>query len=131
MPENKTTEKAIQVTPSFRWIENGHIFLWLIKDTCWAMVWRPGGIFMILPTLSVAFYILWKTRHVRAELFHNLAVCLWIMANSVWMVGEFFNIEARPYAVGIFCIGLLILLSYYLLFFRKDRQTYKLELEES
>lgn len=76
---------------------------------------------MIVPTLSVAFYILWKSRHIRAELFHNLAVCLWIMANSVWMIGEFFAIEARHYAVIIFLIGLALLLFYYIAFFRADR----------
>src|SRR4051794_26633545 len=103
-----TQDKDIHISPRYRWIENAHIFLWLIKDTCWAMVWRPGGIFMIFPTLTVAFFILWKSRHIRAELFHNLAVCLWIMANSVWMVGEFFEIEARPYAVCIFIAGLTL-----------------------
>src|SRR4051812_3274134 len=123
-------DKTIHVAPSYRWIENAHIFLWLIKDTCWAMVWRPGGIIMIFPTLSVAFYIMWKSRHIRAELFHNIAVCLWIMANSVWMAGEFFAIEARPYAVGIFLTGLCLLLVYYIFFFKKDKQrAHQYELE--
>jgi len=124
-----TTDNHIQLPSKYRWIENGHIFLWLIKDTCWAMVWRPGGIFMIFPTLSVAFYILWKSRHVRAEVFHNLAVCLWIMANSVWMVGEFFEIEARPYAVCFFLAGLSLLLVYYIFFFRKDKKNEEYALE--
>jgi hypothetical protein len=120
--ENTAHQKTIHISARYRWIENGHIFLWLIKDTCWAMEWRPGGIFMIFPTLSVAFYILWKSRHVRAELFHNLAVCLWIMANSVWMVGEFFERETRPHAVCLFLVGLSLLVIYYLFFFKKDRQ---------
>ena len=106
-----------------RWVENGHIFLWLLKDTCWAQGWRPGGIFMILPTISVAIYILYRSRHYRAEFVHNLAICLWISANSVWMLSEFFKVEAqyKPYAVGIFLIGIAILLVYYIFFFRKDR----------
>ena len=87
------------------------------------MVWKPGGIFMIFPTLGVAFYILWKSRHVRSELFHNMAVCLWIMANSTWMVTEFFNIdkEYKKYAVYIFLAGIALLLFYYVFYFRKDR----------
>jgi hypothetical protein len=115
---------GIQVSAKYRWIENGHIFLWLIKDTCWALVWRPGGIFMIFPTLGVACYILWKSRRVRAELFHNLAVCLWISANSVWMISEFFEVdrEYKRYAVGIFISGIILLLVYYIFFFRKDKQ---------
>lgn len=112
----------IQLSPGYRWIENGHIFLWLIKDTCWAMEWKPGGIFMIFPTISVAFYILWKSRKVRSEVFHNIAVCLWIMANSVWMLGEFFDRDTRPVAAGLFVTGLVLLLIYYLFYFRKDRK---------
>ena len=122
--KQETNTKDIKISAKYRWIENGHIFLWLIKDTCWAMVWRPGGIFMIFPTLSVAIYIMWKSRHERSELFHNLAVCLWITANSFWMVTEFFNIdkEYKKYAVVIFFIGILLLLVYYIFFFRKDQQ---------
>ena len=112
----------IRMSPTFCFLENGHILLWLIKDTCWAMTWRPGGIFMIVPTLSVAFYILWKSRHHRAEVFHNIAICLWISANSVWMTGEFFKKELKPYVVGIFIIGLAVLLVYYVFFFAADRR---------
>ena len=122
--KQEVNTKDVKISAKYRWIENGHIFLWLIKDTCWAMVWRPGGIFMIFPTLSVAIYIMWKSRHERSELFHNLAVCLWITANSFWMVTEFFNIdkEYKKYAVIIFFIGILLLLVYYIFFFRKDQQ---------
>lgn len=91
------------------------------------MVWKPGGIFMIFPTLSVAFYILWRSRHSRSELFHNIAICLWIMANSTWMVTEFLNVdkEYKKYAVDIFFIGIATLLFYYIFFFRKDKQKEK------
>jgi hypothetical protein len=124
-PMNQAHDQEIHIAPKYRWIENGHILLWLIKDTCWAMEWKPGGIFMIFPTLAVAFYILWRSRKVRAELFHNLAVCLWIMANSVWMIGEFMEHESRPYAVVFFLTGLLLLGIYYIFYFRKDQQKLK------
>ncbi len=115
----------IHISSRYSWVENAHILLWLIKDTCWAMVWKPGGIFMIFPTLSVAFYILWKSRHIRAELFHNLAVCLWISANSVWMVGEFFAKETKPYAVVLFICGLTTLFIYYFFYFATDKRKEK------
>lgn len=121
----KQQEQTIQMSQQFRWLENAHIFLWLIKDTCWAMEWKPGGIFMIFPTLTVAFYLLWKSRRVRAEVFHNIAVCLWIMANSIWMVGEFFEKETRHYAVILFLTGLLLLIVYYAFFFVKDKRRLK------
>ena len=125
MKTNLHAEHNIRVSTTYRWVENGHILLWLIKDTCWALVWRPGGIFMILPTLCVAIYILWKSRHIRAELFHNLAICIWISANSVWMVGEFFAKETRPYAVVLFLCGLSLLLIYYVFFFANDKRKEK------
>jgi hypothetical protein len=106
----------------YRWIENGHILLWLIKDTCWAMEWKPGGILMILPTVSVAIYLLWRSRGSRADFYHNLAVVMWILANSTWMCGEFFKKELRPVAVGIFMVGVVVLLIYYIFFFKKDRK---------
>ncbi len=111
-------------TAGHRLIENAHIFLWLLKDTCWVLVWKPGGIFMIFPTLSVAFYILWRSRHSRPEFFHNLAICLWICANSVWMVSEFLGVDKiyKKYAVMIFATGIALLLVYYIFFFSKDRK---------
>lgn len=110
---------------SFRWIDNLHILFWLIKDMSWAMLLRPLGMFMIAPTLGVAIYILLKSRRHRTELYHNGAVCIWIAANSLWMTGEFYNIELRPYAVVLFCIGLGILAIYYIFFFQKDRKKHK------
>ena len=119
--------QGLYLSSTHRWIENGHIFLWLLKDTCWALVWKPGGIFMIFPTLSVAIYILYRSRYNRTEFFHNLAVCLWISANSVWMVTEFLGVdkEYKKYAVFIFLIGIVVLLVYYIFFFRKDREKEK------
>ena len=122
MNENAGEKKILQVSANYRWLENGHILLWLIKDTCWALEFKTGGIIMVIPTVSVAFYITWKSRQMRAELYHNIAVCCWILANSVWMIGEFFEHEARPYAASIFCVGLLVLAVYYILYFKKDRK---------
>jgi hypothetical protein len=122
MNNQSTPRENIHVSTTYRWVENGHILLWLIKDTCWAMEWETGGTVMIFPTLAVAFYITWKSRIVRAELFHNIAVCLWIIANSVWMVGEFYDKETRHFAVMIFATGLILLVFYYLVYFKKDKQ---------
>lgn len=107
---------------NYRWIENGHILLWLIKDTCWALEFKPGGIFMIFPTVAVAFYILYRSWAIRSERYHNIAVCCWILANSVWMTGEFIGREMRPVAAGLFVTGLAVIGVYYAVWFRKDRE---------
>ncbi|MBL7718770.1 MAG: hypothetical protein JNL72_08040 [Flavipsychrobacter sp.] len=116
--------KVWQVSANFRWIENLHILLWLFKDLCWALEFRPGGVVMIVPTVAVAFYITWRSRGMRAEVYHNIAVCCWILANSTWMLGEFFGFDevGKLVAAGLFATGILLLAYYYLRFFRKDRK---------
>lgn len=114
------TPSQQKISVSQRMLENLHILLWLVKDTCWALSWRPGGIAMIVPTISVAFYLLWKARTNRTDLFHNGAVCCWIVANSTWMLGEFYNVDLRPYAVVLFVAGLVLLAFYYLFYLKAD-----------
>ena len=116
-----TKEKVEVKTKSYRWLENIHIVMWLIKDTCWALVWKPGAIAMIIPTVSVAIYLLYRSKRNKTELYHNAAVCMWIIANSTWMLGEFMNKELRPVAVVLFGIGLGILAIYYSIYFKKER----------
>lgn len=96
-------------------LENTHILLWLIKDTCWVLEFKPLGVFMILPTVAMAVYLTIVARSDRKELLHNLAVCCWILANSVWMIGEFYLKDStRPYAAAFFILGLLFVAIYYI-----------------
>lgn len=98
----------------FRKIENLHILLWLLKDICWAADLKWLGTFMILPTISVAIWLTWKMRKSYSELMHNLAVILWILANSTWMIGEFFFEDGtRPFALIFFALGIFLLLIFY------------------
>ena len=126
MNSSNTAEANEIHSPVQRWIENGHIFLWLLKDICWVHEWKIGGMTMIVPTLSVAFYILWRTRKTTSELFHNAAICLWICGNSVWMLGEFFKVETRMYTFGFFLVGLAFMLYYYVFIFPKERKKARL-----
>lgn len=111
MQNDNTADKS---PDAYRWIENGHILIWLLKDTCWAMEYKPLAVIMIVPAIAVAFYILWRSRGMKSEFYHSLAVCFWIIANSVWMLGEFNDIEARPLAASLFVCGLVVLAMYYI-----------------
>ncbi|TGD83387.1 hypothetical protein EU557_02240 [Hymenobacter wooponensis] len=104
-------------------MENMHILFWLLKDIGWCMIWKPLGLSMIIPTLSIAVLITWRTRSIKAELAHNLAIVFWITANSYWMISEFFgfdtahvwgSITGKHMALLPFLTGLTILLYYYL-----------------
>lgn len=82
------------------------------------MVFKPLGIAMIFPTLAIAVFIAWRTRHIVAELTHNVAIALWISANSIWMISEFYGVDeqVKPYCLIPFSLGLLILIYYYLIY---------------
>jgi hypothetical protein len=96
-------------------LENTHILLWLIKDTCWVLEFKLLGLIMILPTIAMAFYLSYLSRVDKKELLHNLAVSCWILANSVWMIGEFYlNDSTRPIAAGFFILGLAFVAIYYI-----------------
>jgi len=99
----------------FRYYEYLHIPFWLVKDTCWALELKPLGVLMVVPTLFLAILISIKTWKSIAELLPNLAIALWITANSIWMCDEFFDLGIKKICFIPFAIGLLIML-YWLIF---------------
>ena len=89
-----------------RLLENFHVLLWLIKDMCWAMEFKLLGSIMILPTLFAAIWILKITKE-QDEFWVNLAVLVWILANSAWMIVEFFQIGSNYYCLPFFAFGFI------------------------
>ena len=121
---------------SYRKMENLHIVFWLFKDIAWCMFWKPLGIIMIIPTLSISIIIAYRTRKIFSELSHNLAITVWITANSFWMCSEFFgvdhlivfgNITVKHLAMIPFVLGILIL-AYYYIIYKPTHQEEKLTL---
>jgi hypothetical protein len=119
-----TSQNAPQyiIPARYRKMENMHIVFWLLKDISWCMIWKELAMAMVIPTLTIAIVIAWRTRHIAAELSHNLAIAFWISANSLWMISEFFkfdtmvirgNFTGKHLALIPFTIGVLILLYYY------------------
>lgn len=119
---SKPNELQYIIPARYRRMENMHIIFWLMKDISWCMIWKTLGILMIIPTLSIAIVIAWRTRQFKSELAHNLAIAFWISANSYWMISEFFGFdeihvwnmfEGKHLALIPFIAGALILLYYY------------------
>jgi hypothetical protein len=101
-----------------RKLENLHIPLWLIKDTCWMLQWKVLGVTMIIPTLLTAIYITYRSRN-HNEFFVTLAVSFWISANSYWMCAEFFEFEEYKNFAGIpFVLGMIAVSIFYYKEFR-------------
>jgi hypothetical protein len=116
-------EEVYAIPAKYRQMENMHILFWLLKDISWCMGWKTLGILMIVPTLGIALIIAWRTRTLKPELAHNLAIVCWISANSYWMLSEFFGFDTvrigtitdgKHLAIIPFGIGLAILAYYYL-----------------
>jgi len=128
--ENNTQEQFYNIPIAYRKMENLHIIFWLFKDIAWCMVWRPLGVIMIIPTLLISIIIAWRTRKIFSELCHNLAIVVWISANSFWMCSEFFKVDTIEVYNGItvkhlamipFLAGVLILAYYYLIYKPKHK----------
>lgn len=116
---------------AYRKMENLHIVFWLFKDIAWCMGWKPLGVIMIIPTLIISIVIAWRTRHIVSELCHNLAISVWISANSFWMCTEFFHVDnnivagtitVKQLAMIPFITGSIILAYYYLIYKPRHKQ---------
>lgn len=97
-----------------RLLENLHLPLWIIKDTCWMMQLKWLGIMMIGPTIGMAIYITYVSRKSPMDLWPNLSVLCWICANATWMAGEFLGFSFQHPALLLFILGLLAIGNYLL-----------------
>lgn len=69
------------------------------------------GVLMVFPTVAIAGIIVYVS-HKTMDVYLNLAVLCWILANSYWMCIEFFTDEsykflaAIPFALGFVFVGI-------------------------
>ena len=112
----------MSIPEKIRKFENLHIVFWLFKDMSWCMEWKTLGICMIIPTISISIYTTLKMKYLKSELYHNIAVLFWIIANSYWMISEFIGIDEIILLNGVqgkhlallpFLAGVIILAIYY------------------
>lgn len=117
------SDQVYSIPIRYRKMENLHIVFWLLKDISWCMIWKPLGIAMIFPTLVIAIVIAFRTRQFMSEVCHNVAIVVWITANSYWMISEFLHFDTyvlfgeytyKHLAIIPFAIGIIILAYYYL-----------------
>ncbi|WP_235920987.1 hypothetical protein [Foetidibacter luteolus] len=131
-PIAASAEPQYKIPVRYRKMENLHIVFWLFKDVSWCLSLRFLGIAMIVPTLLIAIIIAWRTRHLMSELCHNIAIAVWISANSYWMISEFFHFDEKEVVPGVtfkhlalipFTIGLIALGYYYLYWKPRHKDT--------
>lgn len=124
LPEPADSGDQYIIPLQYRKMENLHIVFWLFKDVAWCMGLRWLGMVMIIPTLIISVVIAYRTREYMSELCHNLAITVWISANSYWMVSEFLHFDNaiitgeftfKHLALIPFISGIVILGFYYLI----------------
>lgn len=95
-------------------LENLHVGLWLLKDASWCEEWIKVGMMVALPTVVLAIKIAYERRRDAEDLVHNIAICLWLCANVIWMIGEFFFDDGtRAISRVFFFAGLALLIGFY------------------
>jgi len=99
--------------------ENLHIPFWLMKDSCWALQLKLLGVLMIFPTFSLSLLIVFRTRKNLPVMLPNLAISFWILANSIWMCDEFFELGIKWVCYIPFLTGLAIIFFWLFAFFPK------------
>jgi hypothetical protein len=93
--------------------ESVHVLFWLIKDSCWMLELKLLGTVVMVPTVIIAAYIVFKTRK-STEMYVNLAIFFWILANSFWMTMEFFYESRHKDLAGIpFILGFIFVSIYF------------------
>lgn len=103
--------KYMDLLDKIRKYESMHIVFWLIKDACWMLELKWLGASMMVPTLFLAVYIIYKTLGTK-DVYLNAAILFWIAANSFWMMMEFFNdsefkyFASIPFGIGFLFIGI-------------------------
>ncbi len=103
--------------------ENLHIVFWLVKDLCWMMEFKTAGAIMILPTLAMAFYVTYLSSQNLKSVLVNSAIIFWILANSAWMLKDFYLNVPESVSLIFFIAGLATILLYIWLTFIKPHYT--------
>jgi len=101
---------AAMHTMKNRLLENLHLPIWLIKDLCWAIVYKPLGVFMIAPAIALAVFVALKSHKNRMYFLPNVSVVFWILANSLWMLAEFYSFNLKHWFISSFILGMISML---------------------
>ncbi len=132
---NQEQQNYYNIPIQYRKMENLHIVFWIFKDIGWCMGFTLLGITLIVPTLIISIVIAWRTRNIVSELCHNLAITVWISANSFWMCTEFFGVDEHEIGYGFtlkhvamipFLIGMFILGYYYIWYKPRHQENLKI-----
>ncbi len=85
------------------------------------MGFKTFAVFMILPTLLLAFYVLMLSNKTISFLTVNIAMICWIAANSAWMLHDFYKMLPILVSQVMFAVGMVAMLIYVWVTFVKEK----------
>lgn len=89
--------------------------MWLLKDILWLQEKTLAAMMMIIPTVGVSLILTFQSYKNKEGFYLNFAILFWIIANSIWMVDEFYALDVRWMTSISFGMGILIMLFYYII----------------
>lgn len=124
MINNLANNIGIPLTPdlffSVRYVENIHLYFWLLKDLAWSLRYTDFG--MTFGTIAVLFlgvlyYNAIKTTS-SEEILYVITMTFWLIGNYLWMMGELQYDDdgiARPRGRALMIVGICIQILYHIL----------------
>lgn len=103
---------------SVRYIENIHLYFWMLKDLAWSLDYRDFG--MVFGTIAVLWLgvLYWHAckKSSTEELYFLIPTTLWLFGNFIWMTGELIynNDNLRPLGADCMLIGIILVMFYHI-----------------
>ena len=82
---------------------------------------KTFAVFMIVPTLLLAFYVSLLSNKTMGILTVNIAMICWIAANSAWMLHDFYKMLPILVSEFLFVVGMVAMLIYVWVTFVKEK----------
>jgi hypothetical protein len=104
---------------SVRYVENIHLYFWLLKDLAWSLRYTDFGMTfgtIAVLWLGVLYYNAIKARSTE-EMFFLIPSTLWLIGNYLWMMGELENNDDdvyRPKGKACMITGIIIVIAYHI-----------------
>lgn len=120
---------------SVRYVENIHLYFWLLKDLAWALDYKEMGItfgLIAILWLGILFYYAIRAKSTE-EIYFLVPTSLWLIGNYLWMQGELENNDdaiGRPNGKYCMISGMVIIIFYYAFLHTKNILTPNYEIEK-
>ncbi len=91
-------------------LDNLHFPLWIMKDMAWMFGFGWASLILAIPTITISMILILYT--IGNERKQHLVVLFWLLANTLWMSHELFDVQTKEAAIISFVIGITVAITY-------------------